>query len=216
MPGGSAIVNANAWNASEGYEVTAAPSMRMVVDLADLDASTWINQTGVSGHPTDDHYADQVDDWVEGRQRPWPFSEAAVRDTDPDVLTLRPRAPPRAEPEVGEPVSGDDGVDRLVVRLAGQRRLVGTEQLLRVQQDDDGHAGPPSRQRLVVAPAALAHPRPGPVDREARREHEVGQGDGVRPEGVPLRVGGVVPVEVEVGQRDGQQHPDAVRAPAPR
>ena len=90
MPGGSAIVNANAWNASEGYSVTAAPSMRMVVDLSDLDASTWVNQTGVSGHPTDDHYTDQVDDWVEGRQRPWPFSEAAVRDTDPDVLTLRP------------------------------------------------------------------------------------------------------------------------------
>ncbi len=64
--------------------------MRMVVDLSNLDASTWINQTGVSGHPTDDHYADQVDDWVAGRQRPWPFSEAAVRDTDPDVLTLRP------------------------------------------------------------------------------------------------------------------------------
>jgi penicillin amidase len=90
MPGGSAIVNANAWDASQGYDVTAGPSMRMVVDLADLDASTWINQTGVSGHPTDDHYADQVEDWVEGTQRPWPFTEAAVRATDPDVMTLRP------------------------------------------------------------------------------------------------------------------------------
>ena len=94
MPGGSAIVNANAWDASVGYGVTAAPSMRMVVDLGDLDASTWINQTGVSGHPTAEHYADQVEDWVDGRQRPWPFSEAAVRATDPDVLTLRPEAAP--------------------------------------------------------------------------------------------------------------------------
>jgi len=92
MPGGSAIVNANAWDASQGYWVTAAPSMRMVVDLSDLDASTWINQTGVSGHPADAHYADQVDDWVEGRQRPWPFSEAAVRAVGPDVLTLKPEA----------------------------------------------------------------------------------------------------------------------------
>ena len=90
MPGGSAIVNANSWNASEGYEVTAAPAMRMVVDLADLDASTWVNQTGVSGHPIDEHYGDQLDDWVAGRQRPWPFSEAAVRETDPQILTLRP------------------------------------------------------------------------------------------------------------------------------
>ena len=35
---------------AEGYEVTAAPSMRMVVSLADLDDSRWINLTGVSGH----------------------------------------------------------------------------------------------------------------------------------------------------------------------
>ena len=90
MPGSSSIVNANGWNASEGYEVDWAPSMRMVVDLSDLDASTWINQTGVSGHPTDSHYSDQIADWVAGQQRPWPFTEAAVRETDPDVLTLRP------------------------------------------------------------------------------------------------------------------------------
>jgi penicillin G amidase len=90
MPGSSSVVNANSWNAGEGYEVDSAPSMRMVVDLSDLDASTWINQTGVSGHPTDSHYSDQVADWVAGRQRPWPFTEAAVRETDPEVLTLRP------------------------------------------------------------------------------------------------------------------------------
>ncbi|GAA4397245.1 penicillin acylase family protein [Fodinibacter luteus] len=90
LPGGSAIVNANTWNASRGYEVTAAPSMRMVVDLGRLDASTWINQTGVSGHPMDDRYADQVDDWAAGRQRPWPFTADAVRASDPDELVLRP------------------------------------------------------------------------------------------------------------------------------
>ena len=90
MPGGSAIVNANGWDAGVGYQVDKGPSMRMVVDLANLDGSTWINQTGVSGHPTDARYTDQVDDWVAGRQRPWPFSEKAVRDTDPEVMTLRP------------------------------------------------------------------------------------------------------------------------------
>jgi penicillin amidase len=94
MPGGSAIVNANGWDASEGYEVTWGPSMRMVVDLADLDGSTWVNQTGVSGHATDDHYDDQISDWVAGRQRPWPFSAQAVDETDPDVMTLRPDPTP--------------------------------------------------------------------------------------------------------------------------
>ncbi|MBM6402636.1 penicillin acylase family protein [Phycicoccus sp. CSK15P-2] len=93
LPGGSAVVNANSWNAGEGYEVTSTPSMRMVVDLSDLDASTWINQTGVSGHATDEHWDDQTGDWIAGRQRPWPFSREAVESTDPDVMTLRPDAP---------------------------------------------------------------------------------------------------------------------------
>ena len=89
MPGSSAIVNANGWNAGEGYEVNWGPSMRMVVDLSDLDASTWINQTGVSGHATDPNYADQVEDWVAGVQRPWPFTEAAIRATEPEAFVLR-------------------------------------------------------------------------------------------------------------------------------
>ena len=92
LPGGSAVVNANAWDTSKGYSVTAAPSMRMVVDLADLDASTWVNQTGTSGHPASDHYSDQAEDWANGVQRPWPFSEAAVREADPEVLTLKPES----------------------------------------------------------------------------------------------------------------------------
>lgn len=92
LPGGSAIVNANGWDASAGFGVNWAPSMRMVVNLADLDASTWINQTGVSGHPFAAHYSDQTEDWVAGRQRAWPFTEAAVKAQDPAVLTLKPEA----------------------------------------------------------------------------------------------------------------------------
>jgi penicillin amidase len=90
MPGGSSIVDANGWNASEGYSVDWAPSMRMVVDLSDLDASTWVNQTGASGHVMSAHYDDQIDAWVKGTQYPWPFSERAVRAAARDTLTLVP------------------------------------------------------------------------------------------------------------------------------
>ena len=39
LGGGNSIVNANSWNASKpGYDVTSGPSMRMVVDLGNLDA----------------------------------------------------------------------------------------------------------------------------------------------------------------------------------
>ncbi len=92
MPGGSAIVDANGWDASLGYETNWAPSMRMVVDLGGLDRSTWINQTGASGHAFNGHYDDQTEDWVKGRQNPWPFTEKAVREAAEDELTLVPRA----------------------------------------------------------------------------------------------------------------------------
>jgi len=90
MPGGSSIVNANGWKASEGYQVNWAPSMRMVVNLGDLDASRWVNQTGSSGHPYDDHYVDQTDAWARNVTYPWPFTPKAVRDAGGDSLTLDP------------------------------------------------------------------------------------------------------------------------------
>jgi penicillin amidase len=91
--GSSAVVNATSWDAdTESYEVTAAPSMRMVVDLADLDASTWVNLTGTSGHPASPHYDDQLDDWAAGRTFPWPFTADATEDASTDRLTLRPPA----------------------------------------------------------------------------------------------------------------------------
>lgn len=88
--GGSSIVDATAWDASVGYEVTSAPSMRMVVSLADLDRSRYINLTGVSGHPASSHYADQTELWVAGDYLPWAFSRDAVEAAGEDTMTLVP------------------------------------------------------------------------------------------------------------------------------
>ncbi|WP_134739978.1 penicillin acylase family protein [Nocardioides sp. 503] len=88
--GGAATVDATGWDAREGYEVTTAPSMRMVVSLGDLDASRWINLTGVSGHPFSEHYTDQTDLWAAGDSLPWVFSRDAVLDAGADTLTLVP------------------------------------------------------------------------------------------------------------------------------
>ncbi len=88
--GGSSTVNAMAWDASEGYAVTAAPSMRMVVDLGDLDRSRWVNQTGNSGHPFSPHYDDQIETWLAGETYRWPSSRAAVVEDTEDELTLTP------------------------------------------------------------------------------------------------------------------------------
>jgi penicillin amidase len=91
LPGGTAVVNANGWNAAEGYEVIWAPSMRMVVSMADLDASRWVNLTGASGHAFSGHYTDQTELWARGETRAWPFSAEAVEAAADRTLTLTPR-----------------------------------------------------------------------------------------------------------------------------
>ncbi|MEO5710456.1 MAG: penicillin acylase family protein, partial [Nocardioidaceae bacterium] len=89
--GGGEIVDATSWDASsEGYAVTSAPSMRMVVSLADFDRSRWVNLTGVSGHAFDPHYVDQTQLWVDGKTLPWVSSRKAVEGAADQTLTLRP------------------------------------------------------------------------------------------------------------------------------
>ncbi len=91
--GGSASVDATNWDAVDGYAVTSAPSMRMVVDLDDLDRSRWINLTGASGHVASGHYRDQTRDWVDGHTLPWAFGRRAVEQATQHRLVLEPTEP---------------------------------------------------------------------------------------------------------------------------
>lgn len=69
--GGSSIVNATGWNmtrddrATPGnpYALSSVPSMRMIVDLSNLDNSFTIHTTGQSGHAYHEHYIDMADPW---------------------------------------------------------------------------------------------------------------------------------------------------------
>ncbi|MFD8273891.1 penicillin acylase family protein [Streptomyces flaveolus] len=90
LSGGEAAVNATGWNAAGGYGVVWVPSMRMVVNLGDLDKSRWINLTGASGHAYSAHYTDQTDKWADGELLPWSFSAKAVDDSTSDTLVLKP------------------------------------------------------------------------------------------------------------------------------
>ncbi|GAA4120726.1 penicillin acylase family protein [Nocardioides fonticola] len=98
--GGTSAVDAAAWDASSEethpYEVTTAPSMRMVVSVGDWDDSRWINLTGVSGHAFSAHYDDQTDLWARGETLAWPFTADAVRAAGEDTLTLEPSDPDAA------------------------------------------------------------------------------------------------------------------------
>jgi penicillin amidase len=90
LGGGSSIVNANGWNMAEGYGVVWVPSMRMVVDLFDWDASRWVTTTGASGHAFSGHYTDQVQHWADGGSVPMRWSRPAVRAGEQDHLVLVP------------------------------------------------------------------------------------------------------------------------------
>ncbi|MEV3870798.1 penicillin acylase family protein [Streptomyces sp. NPDC049906] len=90
LGGGEAAVNATGWNAAGGFDVIWVPSMRMVVNLDDLDKSKWINLTGASGHAYSGHYSDQTDKWARGELLDWAFSEKAVEAATRDTLSLRP------------------------------------------------------------------------------------------------------------------------------
>lgn len=91
LGGDTSVVNATSWDArNDGFAVTSLPSMRMVVDLGDLDASTWVDLTGVSGHPWSAEYGNQLGPWAAGEQFPWPFTRAAVEEAAEDTLVLRP------------------------------------------------------------------------------------------------------------------------------
>ena len=90
VSGGSSVVDATGFDIAKDFSVDEVPSMRMVVDLSNLDASTWVNLTGASGHVDDPHYLDQLPLWRTFRTLPWPYSRPAVVAATKDKLTLMP------------------------------------------------------------------------------------------------------------------------------
>jgi penicillin amidase len=90
VDGGGSIVNATGWNASRGYDVYWVPSMRMVVDLGDLDRSRWINLTGASGHTFHRDYTSQVELWRQGRTTPMRWKRSTIESDAEHHLTLKP------------------------------------------------------------------------------------------------------------------------------
>jgi acyl-homoserine lactone acylase PvdQ len=60
------------------------------VDFADLDATTTVLTTGISGLPGSPHYADMVDPWVRVEYLTLPHSPAAVEAAKAGETRLEP------------------------------------------------------------------------------------------------------------------------------
>lgn len=90
LGGGADIVNAVGFYPPVGFEVDWIPSMRMVIDLSDLSASTWVNSTGQSGHAFHPHYDDMLDPWATGDQHPMRWEREQVEEAAEGTLRLVP------------------------------------------------------------------------------------------------------------------------------
>ncbi len=88
--GGKDLVNATGWDASVGYEVDAVPSMRMIVDLSNLNESRWVQLTGNSGHAFHANYDDQLELWRTGQLLTFRFDQPTIEKENKHVLTLTP------------------------------------------------------------------------------------------------------------------------------
>ena len=90
VAGGQSIVNATGWDAAVGYEVDWVPSMRMILDLSNLDDSRWVQLTGESGHVFGAHYTDQLELWRTGKTLPMRWNRDTIAREAKDTLTLGP------------------------------------------------------------------------------------------------------------------------------
>jgi len=98
VAGGTSIVNATSMNlslddaggAGDPYAVTSLPSMRMIVDLSNLDNSLQVFTTGESGHAYAPHYVDMADQWRLIQYYPMLWSRANVDANTEATLTLTP------------------------------------------------------------------------------------------------------------------------------
>ncbi len=88
--GGSNIVNATGWSTLKGYEVRSLPSMRMIVDLADLSRSLSIHTTGQSGHAYHPNYIDMADLWRNIRYHPMLWDRNQVEENARYRLHMTP------------------------------------------------------------------------------------------------------------------------------
>ncbi|RCK70819.1 penicillin acylase family protein [Desertihabitans brevis] len=91
LDGTANVVDATGWSPQRGdFAPVSGPTMRMLVDLGDLDASRWVNQTGVSGHAFAEHYVDQTELWARDEMMTFRHGTAAVRAAARHTLVLVP------------------------------------------------------------------------------------------------------------------------------
>ncbi|MGH7491303.1 MAG: penicillin acylase family protein [bacterium] len=90
LGGSASSVSKAEYSLSQPYDVSAGPSMRMVVDLASPQYRLAVIPGGQSGQPFSPHYKDQVELWRNGKYRRVAMSRQLVAASSSSMLTLKP------------------------------------------------------------------------------------------------------------------------------
>ena len=88
--GSNFAINSTDWGFGDDFTIGSYPSMRMVVDLSNLDNSRTVLHSGQSGHVMSKYYDDQVDNWIENDMYTNYFSREIVELNQKDLMYLRP------------------------------------------------------------------------------------------------------------------------------
>lgn len=95
MGGDFSCLNAN-WTVFEPehnrFSTLVGPSMRFVLDWAEVDSFSMIINLGQSGNPFSPHYDDFLDTWLNGQIWIVPFSKEKVYEAKKSLLRILPRS----------------------------------------------------------------------------------------------------------------------------
>ena len=83
-------MDATGWSVIDGYETNWLPSMRMIVDMSNLNNSVTVHTTGESGHAYNPHYNDMVPLWVNIQYYSMLWDQQAVMSQTEGHLQLLP------------------------------------------------------------------------------------------------------------------------------
>lgn len=83
-------VNVGPFSFARPFEQRSVASYRQIVDLANLDASRFIQAGGQSGHPLSPHYDDYLEDWRAVKYRPMRFERVIIERERLSTLRLEP------------------------------------------------------------------------------------------------------------------------------
>lgn len=88
--GSGTTVNNGEYRFTHPYEMVLGPSMRKIIDFADVDGALSVIPSGQSGQPLHEHYTDQTPLWRNGEYHTLPISSDAVARISRNILYLTP------------------------------------------------------------------------------------------------------------------------------